>query len=80
MNKLLFAVAIALSLLTPSAAQAQKALTNDDVVRLSKVGLGDEVVIAKIRQAEDVDFKLELDDLTKLKQAGLDDVPHVVES
>jgi hypothetical protein len=71
MNKLLFAVAIVLSLLTPGAAQAQKALTNDDVVRLSKLGLGDEVVIAKIRQVEDVDFKLELDDLTKLKQAGL---------
>lgn len=71
MQKLLFAVVIALSLLAPNVAQAQKALTNDDVVQLAKLGLGDEVVIAKIRQAEDVDFRLEIDDLTKLKRAGL---------
>jgi hypothetical protein len=68
---MLLAVALALSLLPSDSAQAQKPLTNDDVVQMSKLGLGDEVVIAKIRQAEDVDFRLELEDLTKLKQAGL---------
>jgi hypothetical protein len=52
-------------------AHAQKPLTNDGVVQLSKLGLGDEVVIAKIKQAEDVDFRVEVEDLTKLKQAGL---------
>jgi hypothetical protein len=52
-------------------ALAEKPLTNDDVVKLSKLGLGDEAVAAKIRQAAEVDFKLETDDLGKLKAAGV---------
>lgn len=58
-------------LLVPFAAMAVKPLTNDDVVKLSKVGLGDEAIIAKIRQASEVDFNLETDDLARLKSAGV---------
>lgn len=71
MHKLMLAVAIVLAVFSSGDAFAQKPLTNEGVIQLSKLGLGDEVVIAKIRQAEDVDFRLEMDDLTKLKQAGL---------
>jgi hypothetical protein len=51
--------------------RAETALTNDDIVKLSKLGLGDEAVIAKIRQAPDANFHLETDDLAKLKAAGV---------
>ena len=46
-------------------------LTNQEVIKLCKLDLGDDVVIAKINQAKYVDFKLETDDLTKLKSQGV---------
>jgi hypothetical protein len=46
-------------------------LTNQDVVKLVKLGIGDDAVIAKVRQAPAVDFKLETDDLGNLKTAGV---------
>jgi len=46
-------------------------LTNADVVKLCKLELGDEVVIAKINQAKTVDFKLDTDSLVALKQEGV---------
>lgn len=67
---LLLFIAIALTT-TALTVEAQKPLTNDGVIGMSQLGLGDEVVIAKIQQAEDVDFRLEVEDLTKLKKAGL---------
>ena len=51
---------------------AAKALTNSDVIKLSKLGLGTEAVTAKIRESAEVDFNLETDDLVKLKQAGVE--------
>ena len=50
----------------------EKALSDDDVVKLVKLGIGDEAVIAKIQQAEHVDFKVETDDLIRLKGKGVD--------
>ncbi len=52
-------------------ARSQAALTNEDVVKLIKLDLGDAVVIAKINQAEAIAFKLETDDLVKLKGQGV---------
>jgi len=50
-------------------AQGQEApLTNADVVKLCKLDLGDEVVIAKINQAKAVNFNLDTDGLIKLKE------------
>ena len=49
---------------------AEAPLTNADVVKLCKIDLGDEVVIAKINQAKAVDFKLDTDSLIALKQEG----------
>jgi hypothetical protein len=54
-----------------SAAQTTSAMTNDDVVKMSKMGFGNDVIEAKIQQASAVDFKLEVDDLSKLKSAGV---------
>ena len=59
---------------TPSAQQpaaSELALTNADVVRLMKLGLGDDVVIAKIHQAAAVNFDLSPDGLAKLKSNGV---------
>jgi hypothetical protein len=47
------------------------ALSNDDVVKLVELDLGDDVVIAKINQAPAVVFMLETDDLVSLKQRGV---------
>jgi hypothetical protein len=41
------------------------------VIALSRSGLGDEIVIAKIRQAPRVNFDLEVDQLQKLKSSGV---------
>jgi hypothetical protein len=46
-------------------------LTNKDVIDLVKLALGDDVVIAKIRQASAVEFKLETADIENLKAAGV---------
>ena len=50
---------------------ADKPLTNNDVIKLANIGIGDEAVVAKVRQASTVDFKLDTDDLVKLKSAGV---------
>jgi hypothetical protein len=47
------------------------ALSNDAVIKLVALDLGDEVVIAKINQAPAVAFKLDTDDLINLKQRGV---------
>jgi hypothetical protein len=63
---------LVLCLATTVSVQAEeKTLTNAEVVKLVKLGIGDDVVIAKIRQAPTVDFKLETDDLGNLKAAGV---------
>src|SRR5438045_3320323 len=49
----------------------EKTLSNAEVLKLVKLGIGDDVVLAKIRQAPTVDFKLETDDLGSLKAAGV---------
>lgn len=67
-------IAIALVLALPYAlvaAEKAQGLTNADVVKLSKADLGDDLIIAKIQQAQQVDFKLDTDDIIKLKQAGV---------
>ena len=54
-----------------SPAPMEAALTNSDVIKLSKLDLGDAVVIGKINQAKAVDFKLDTDSLAKLKEQGV---------
>ena len=60
----------------PSGYAAQPAgeeppLSNNDVVKLSKLGLGDDVVIAKIKQAPEVNFDVTTDGLVLLKKSGV---------
>lgn len=54
---------------TPVSPPAAPPLTNKDVMDLSKAGLGDVVVIAKVKQAPSVAFDLEPKDLQKLKSS-----------
>lgn len=46
-------------------------LTNADVIKLAKLGLGDDVVIAKINQAPAVNFILDTGSIEKMKKAKL---------
>jgi hypothetical protein len=46
-------------------------LSNSDVIKLSKLQLGDEVILAKIKQAKSVAFDLTTDGLIQLKQAAV---------
>lgn len=50
---------------------ADAALTNADITKMSKAGLGKDLVIAKIEQSAAVDFRLETDDIIALKQSGV---------
>lgn len=54
-----------------SALSAAGPLTNAEVLKLSKLGLGEKVVIAKIKQAPQVSFQLEIEDLEKLRKSGV---------
>src|SRR5262245_36141359 len=49
---------------------AEAPLNNAEVVKLCKSGLGDGIVIGKIKEAPKTEFKLGTDDLIKLKQDG----------
>jgi hypothetical protein len=51
--------------------EGPRALTNDDVVQMSKLGLGDAVIIAKIEQSAAIDFRLDIPDLERLKAEGV---------
>ena len=55
----------------PPVAKEEAPLSNKDVVKLAKLGLGDEVVIAKVKQATSVTFDVTTDGLVQLKQAGV---------
>jgi hypothetical protein len=59
--------------LSAPALQGEGALTNQDVVKMVAAGLGDSLVLAKIRAAAAVDFALEVDDLVKLRKAGVNE-------
>lgn len=50
---------------------AEETLSNQDVVKLVSAGLGAEVVTAKVREAQKVDFHLGVDDLLALRKAGV---------
>jgi len=54
-----------------SRAAVEPALTNSAVVDLCKAGLGDDLVIAKIKQAPNVDFQLDTDSLLALRKQGV---------
>jgi hypothetical protein len=50
---------------------AEKPLTNDDVVALIKVGLGEDLVVSKIQQAPHETLDVTTDALIKLKTEGI---------
>jgi hypothetical protein len=54
-------------------AWAEEILRNQDVQKMVSAGLSDEIIIAKIREAPQVDFQLSIDDLVSLRKAGVSD-------
>jgi hypothetical protein len=50
---------------------ADEVLSNQDVVKMVAAGLGDEIVIAKVKEAPRTDFRLEVNDLVELRKAGV---------
>lgn len=55
----------------PAPPKQEAPLSNQDIIKLSKLQLGDDVVIAKIKQARSVAFDLTTDGLIQLKQAAV---------
>lgn len=55
----------------PGAQGGEKALTSADVVAMVKADLGDDVVVAKIRQAPREALDVSSDALVKLKKQGV---------
>ena len=70
---LLGSVLAAMFLLTGPvwAADAEKPLDNAEIVKLTKLEMGDAVIIAKIKSAANVQFATATDDLVKLKESGV---------
>jgi len=62
---------LALVLLLPAASAGEAALTNADVTKMTKAGLDKDLILGKVKQAENVDFKLDTDDLIALSEAGV---------
>lgn len=54
-----------------TAADAEKPLDNAEIVKLTKLDMGDDVIIAKIKSAAAVQFATGTDDLVKLKESGV---------
>lgn len=50
---------------------AEEVLSNQSVVKMVAAGLGEEVVVAKVKEAPRTDFHLEVDDLVELRKAGV---------
>jgi hypothetical protein len=53
------------------AAEGEKPLDNAEIIKLTKLDMGDDVIIAKIKAASAVQFATTTDDLVKLKTAGV---------
>ena len=71
MKKRLAVAAIGIAcVLVGCAADVQ--LTNEDIIRMAKVGVGEAVIVAKIETTA-TDFDTSLDALVALKEAGVDD-------
>jgi hypothetical protein len=49
----------------------QKPLDNAEIIKLTKLDMGDSVILAKIKSAASVKFATGTDDLVKLKEAGV---------
>jgi hypothetical protein len=65
------ALLLAFSAVVTHGQTAAAPMTNEDVVKMAGMGFGDDVIQAKIEQAPNVAFKLDVDDLSKLKAAGV---------
>lgn len=53
------------------AAEGEKPLDNAEIIKLTKLEMGDDVILAKIKGASTVQFATTTDDLVKLKSAGV---------
>src|SRR5262245_31369279 len=62
---------LAVTVLVVAPAKGQGPFTNQDVMKLVAAGLGEGLIIAKIKEASKVDFALEVDDLVALRKAGV---------
>lgn len=69
-----FASVILLFALISVPVLAEEIFTNQDVVKMVEAGLGEEVVIAKVREAPLVDFHLSVDDLVSLRKEGVSEL------
>jgi hypothetical protein len=67
----LLIVSLLVTIMSTHLQAAEKPLTNEDVIKLSKIGLGEDVIISKIMQSNEVGFNLDTDSLIKLKDEGV---------
>ena len=70
----LLGVALAAAIVSAGAvwaAEGEKPLDNAEIIKLTKLDMGDDVIIAKIKGANSVQFATTTDDLVKLKSAGV---------
>lgn len=73
MRTVLGILALAFALTLAGAPQSEPPLTNQDIIKLAKLKLSDDVIIAKVKQAATINFDLSTDGLVQLKQAAVSD-------
>ncbi|MDQ5988232.1 MAG: hypothetical protein CSYNP_03990 [Syntrophus sp. SKADARSKE-3] len=64
-------IVMLLSVVAVAVSAEEQPLTNQDIVKLTQLNMGDEVVIAKIKAAQSTKFDTSTDDLIKLKESGV---------
>lgn len=64
-------VAVSTAAAQPAETATAAAMSNADVIKLTKLGFDSDVIRSKIDQAHAVNFKLEISDLESLKRAGV---------
>jgi len=72
--RLLLGMVLATTLLAAGsvwAVENEKPLDNAEIIKLTKLDMGDAVIIAKIKSAASAQFATGTDDLVKLKEAGV---------
>ena len=68
-----FTVALCSVAFCNQSAMAEEVISNQDVLKMVSAGLGEDVIIAKVREASKVNFQLSIDDLVALRKAGVSD-------
>lgn len=71
---LIFVICFLLAAAGANAQTQSRPLTNEDIVKMVQAGLGDDIIIATIRQSDSAEFDVSPTGLIRLRGAGVSDI------